>query len=409
MVRARVADVPVLFAASKRDHGPQEEERPWIARYNYLKSKGYKLDDRYAPDWEPSWATEDVDAYVNFRYLGASERQWYLEHEDAFVDVEARDTVKDAVRLSDGLQVIIKFAEAGSPELEILRYLSAEDVASDPRNPAQRLVDAFSVAEDDPLYGPCAMFIVLPLARDWRLPPFVVASEVIAFMRQLLEGLCFLHEHNIAHRDIRADNIMMDPTTLFPHGMHPKNNIVLASEWLFPEPQQACDRADADMRYFLIDYGSSIQFPSCDARENVPAVGCELYAPEMAKADSSGVDSTRYCDPFKGDVFALGMFTRKYFRKVLPELEVLWAGMLEKDPARRFSADDSLRLFTGVTSQFSRRVHLRRVPNVRLADFGEHWTRYSVVKERLKHWVKYFKVLLRRVVGHAWQPGRRDT
>ncbi|KZV97278.1 hypothetical protein EXIGLDRAFT_764570 [Exidia glandulosa HHB12029] len=182
-----VADVPGLLEASKAELGPQsdEKERPWIDRYGFLKSKGYTLDERYAPDWVPSWASEPADEYL------VRGNKWYRTHEDAFADRGARMYVKDAVRMTDGLQVIVKLALAGTTELEILQYLSTAD---DPGNSAQRVLDAFPVPEDDPVYNSegdselqgQAMYIILPLARDWRHPPFVVAPEGLAFIQQLL-------------------------------------------------------------------------------------------------------------------------------------------------------------------------------------------------------------------------------
>ncbi|KZV84002.1 hypothetical protein EXIGLDRAFT_655536 [Exidia glandulosa HHB12029] len=409
--RLTVSDVPGLLEATKASHGPQNNaaELDWIgARYDYLKSKGYKLDERYASDWVPSWASEPVSEYRNM-----ARGKWERKHEDAFADHGARKYVKDAIRMSDGLQVIVKLALAptgsGSTELEILRYLStvADD---DPRNPAQRVLDAFPVPEDDPVYkthhndniedgveGRATwMYVILPLARDWRLPPFVLASEALVFIRQLLEGLYFLHEHNIAHRDIREDNIMMDPSPLFPPSsgtkMHPKNNLALTTPWLFPEPPPTSN----PRRYYFIDYGSSVKFPTGGeaARTHVHPVECQLYAPEMATPDMTRVDLTRLYDPFKADVFALGLMLDMYFWKVLPELQILWDAMVEFDPSKRPSAADSLKMFEEISNTFAGSVYLRRAQNVRLIDFGHSWPRWNVVKERLRHRGEYWRVRL---------------
>ncbi|KZV97276.1 hypothetical protein EXIGLDRAFT_731272 [Exidia glandulosa HHB12029] len=389
--RLTVSDVPGLLEATKASLGPQnnDAERHWVGgRYDFLKSKGYKLDERYAPDWVPSWASEPVEEYRNM-----ASSKWLRKYEDAFVDHGARKYVKDAVRMSDGLQVIVKLAltQTGTnsnSELEILQYLStvAED---DPRNPAQRVIDAFPVPEDDPVYNNGSsegratlrwMYIILPLARDWRLPPFVLASEALVFIRQLLE-----------------DNIMMDPSPLFPpsHGakMHPKNNLALTTPWLFPEPPPT-PTSTSSRRYYFIDYGSSVKFPNEAARTHVHPVECQLYAPEMATPDMTGVDLTRLYDPFKADVFALGLMLDMYFWKVLPELQTLWDAMVEFDPSKRPSAADSLKMFEEISATFRRSVYLRRAQNVRLIDFGHSWPRWNVVKERLRHRGEYWGVRL---------------
>lgn len=49
----RVADI---FAGERTDR-----EEIWIARYNFLKSRGYLLRPRYRPDWKAPWDPDIID------------------------------------------------------------------------------------------------------------------------------------------------------------------------------------------------------------------------------------------------------------------------------------------------------------------------------------------------------------
>ncbi|KZV80988.1 hypothetical protein EXIGLDRAFT_686579 [Exidia glandulosa HHB12029] len=291
-----------MLADTADDLGAGEHEKPWVRRYDYLLSRGYKLDDRYSPNWKPSWASDTLPTVVceTSRLIHSA--------------------LCDAVRMSDDAHVVVKIIKPGNPELDILRYLSSNAVQADRRNPTLPIIEAFPVDAADPLYndgyGDGAMYIVLPLVRDWRLPAFVTAAEALDFMQQLLESLVFLHEHKIAHRDIRDDNIMQDPSPLFPDNqmqMNPMNNRALGFPYLFPEPAVA---ADAKRRYLLIDYGNSVFMN--DETQVTPVQG-EIPAPEMLKDDSLWeVDKTKVYDPFKADVYALGTVFLRHFGRVRP-------------------------------------------------------------------------------------------
>ncbi|KZV97293.1 kinase-like protein [Exidia glandulosa HHB12029] len=392
----RISKYPSMLADTADDLGAGEHEKPWVRRYDYLLSRGYKLDDRYSPNWKPSWAGDTLRALAKFAASeGPDERRWYMKHPDSFTDSLGRKYVKDAVRMSDGVHVVVKIIKPGNPELDILRYLSSNAVQADSRNPTLPIIEAFSVDPADPLYndgyGDGAMYIVLPLVRDWRLPSFVTAAEALDFMQQLLESLVFLHEHKIAHRDIRDDNILQDPSPLFPDSqmqMNPMNNRALGFPYLFPEPAIT---ADAKRRYLLIDYGNSVIMH--EGTQVTPVQG-EIPAPEMLKDDSLWeVDETKLYDPFKADVYALGTVFLRHFGRVLPELIDVWIQMRKTDPAQRPSAAESLRIFANACEKLPPDAQLRMVPNARIAEWGDSWPRSEVAKERLRHRARHLKAL----------------
>ncbi|KAJ3795482.1 hypothetical protein GGU11DRAFT_792007 [Lentinula aff. detonsa] len=280
-------------------------ERQWSDLYPYVARRGYHLRSRYRPGWIGSWIQEG---------LSTSELMlrptWRYEYEDA-VPSPGRLTVIDATRINDGAPVALKLismsAQINTPdsnEIEILQYLSSSALAQDPRNHCIQMIDSFEVftpAEMKELSAQGfsnAFIAVFPFARKWTDIPFRLVWEGLDFVRQVLEGLAFLHEHNIAHRDIRSENLMMDAASQCFSATYP------------------CDRIDTPVRYLFIDLGSSTKFDEHRLVEF--RHGWHKEIPEIYEMDSEGNRvPTRLYDPFKGDVFVLGMVLDVYFGKVV--------------------------------------------------------------------------------------------
>ncbi|KAI0790924.1 hypothetical protein C8Q75DRAFT_758494, partial [Abortiporus biennis] len=130
-------------------------------------------------------------------------------------------TIIDATRISDGRIVILKRIRASrNPyELEITRFLSSKS-ASDPRNHCIPLYDAMEVPD---MHGESAEYIlVLRLLCDCDDPPMQIVGEFVDFLTQIIEGVQYMHEQNVAHRDIMVMNTMMDPNPMFPDLFHPQ-------------------------------------------------------------------------------------------------------------------------------------------------------------------------------------------
>jgi serine/threonine protein kinase len=96
-------------------------------------------------------------------------------------------------------ELIAKHVGEGSNELHILEYLHAQQL----RSP-----HIISLIEATP-----------PITKEWLILPkqagcyqSVMNSHGVAgrhkLGRGLIKGLAYLHEHNIAHRDIRPDNLV---------------------------------------------------------------------------------------------------------------------------------------------------------------------------------------------------------
>ena len=126
-----------------------------------------------------------------------------------------RAHVMDGIRASDGTLVLFKKVKLASQEVEIASFLSSEELRKDPRNHCVSILD---VIADDKDSTDC--FLVMPFLRWIDDPEFDTVGTILDCVEQLLEvrhlafgwyafdsspyatvqGLVFLHEHNVAHR-----------------------------------------------------------------------------------------------------------------------------------------------------------------------------------------------------------------
>lgn len=89
--------------------------------------------------------------------------------------------VIDATRVSDGSFVMLKRVKADSlSELEIIRVLSSEPLASDPRNHCNPLLDVLPLP--DPQDG---VLVVTHMLRPFDNPRFETIGEAVAFFSQI--------------------------------------------------------------------------------------------------------------------------------------------------------------------------------------------------------------------------------
>ncbi|KIO31891.1 hypothetical protein M407DRAFT_45980, partial [Tulasnella calospora MUT 4182] len=307
-----------------------EQEEQWVSRYDFLRARGYLLRPRYRPGWVPSWRD------------GKSPK---FRHEDSISALALH-----AERISDGQQVFLKAAPRTSPEIEIGKYLSSPELRNIPQN---HLIPLFDVL-DDPV-DQNGVILVLPLLRllGINLPDSV--HEVLSFVEQTLEGLVFLHGHQIAHRDCAYDNILMDRHALYPNGWHPQS--WLATRDGLASTGRRALREVQDLRYYFIDFGLSTHCESLTIGED----GQE-GAPELSL--------TVPYDPYKLDVYILG---KTYGRLLVPpfargELTFLWplvAYMTPKLPHERPTAIQALERLKELRASLSEAELSRRLRPLR--------------------------------------------
>ncbi|SRR6266436_5227198 len=106
------------------------------------------------------------------------------------------------------------------------------------------------------------------------------------------------------YRDCTVNNIMFDPSGMYPKGYHP---IKLNRNLNFKGQAKRYTRTARPPRYYLIDFGLSRQYASRNALDE-PLRGGDKTAPEHR-------DRGR-CNPFRTDIYYLGNLVREHFMLV---------------------------------------------------------------------------------------------
>ncbi|VDB85832.1 unnamed protein product [Peniophora sp. CBMAI 1063] len=306
----------------------ERDEIWWRDRQQFLQSKGYMLRPRFRPGWVPSWLTSGKHPYKS---------------EDGILLPMASHTI-DATRMSDGKMVYLKRVKAKNREASIACSLYSEPLRRDPMNHSVPVLDTFA----DPVV-PGDSFMVMPFLREPDDPPFERVGEVVDFVDQVLQGLVFMHEQGIAHRDCSLDNIMMDASEMFPDGFHPifQDNGLDGFSRLRSRP-----RSFVSVKYYFIDYGISSVFSPGQPHLVTGLDGRDRDVPELS--------STTPYDPFAVDVFLIGnMFRKTLFGKYsnLQFLEFLVLRATHPTPSQRPESHELLKLWI---SERDRLSHLHK-------------------------------------------------
>ncbi|OSX60548.1 hypothetical protein POSPLADRAFT_1047968 [Postia placenta MAD-698-R-SB12] len=145
-------------------------------------------------------------------------------------------------------------------------------------------------------------YMVMPFLRLIDSPPFETPQDVVEFVDQILEGLVFMHEQGVAHRDCTYKNIMMDASAMYPKGFHPVWETLLY-DIKTAAPYLA--RGDVPVKYYY-------PYPPLDAENRlvVGVAGRDQEVPELSRRK-------RPYDPFKGSIF-IGNLFRRYFHDCRP-------------------------------------------------------------------------------------------
>ncbi|KAH9918122.1 uncharacterized protein B0H18DRAFT_1123164 [Fomitopsis serialis] len=224
-----------------------------------------------------------------------------------------REHLIDATRMSDGKLVYIKRVRTGDTESQIASMLSSEPLSTEPRNHCVPILNMFQDNDDAAI-----SYMVMPFLRLIDRPPMETGEEFVDFANQVLEGLVFLREHGVAHRDCEYKNTMMDASAMYPKAFIPSRRYVFL--------------------YYYVDFGLSTYFPpDAESRVVVGVVGRDQEVPELS-------EDVPY-DPFKVDVFIIGNMLRNEFQKKYLNfnfLTPLVKSMTQPDPASRPSAQQAL-------------------------------------------------------------------
>ncbi|KAJ7231722.1 hypothetical protein B0H12DRAFT_206692 [Mycena haematopus] len=312
-----------------------DSEQFWADSYKFLLSRDCQLRPRYHPEWVPSWYPERTSTW--------SLSGWRVG-EDFFVNYNTN--VLDAVCIKDSQKVVLK--RVNENELKVFRDLDA--LRSDARNHTIPLLDVF------PFPGTEWTFVVMPYCRRFNSPPFHCRNEFVDAMRQYIEGLQFMHEHNIAHFDIAIQNMVTEESRLVPKGSHwyrPHSHSGFLGH--FFSWKNRCSLRPA-LQYYYIDFGLSIHFPG--GKESARTAGTLRTFPMIPE-----LSNTVPYNPFYVDLFQLGLAMSRII-DVYPALEdfrIVAASLTVDDPHARATLEDALKQLNCVCDQMSPSLRRKRI------------------------------------------------
>lgn len=300
-----------------------EAEMWWRTHYTWLLESGYRLRQRYAPDWVPSWKGKSgMEAF---------------RHEDG---QRAREAfVMDAVRLSDGTVVILKRVNVGSNPLEVdmTKLVNLPHLRD---NPANHCVHFYGVLHSP--INPGYDILIIPLLRPFWKPKFETIGEIVGCVLQLFEGLRFMHDNLVAHRDPHRRNIMMDASPMYPEGWHFSyiGEGDMTRDFSKPAVPLSRTMAPTPVKYYFVDFGIAVIFDNSDEPHLIePVLSGDRTAPEL-----QGDKEFQPTDPFPTDVYYIGNTIREVFfgrdelfsgYRGMGFMKSLISDMTQKDPSKR--------------------------------------------------------------------------
>ncbi|TEB23485.1 hypothetical protein FA13DRAFT_1639841 [Coprinellus micaceus] len=382
---APVQDPPVRNARAKLTEG----EAYWRDLYDWLLEQGYRLRPRYHPDWEPSWEKD-------FRLIaGLTEDSETAPHPHLI----------DAIRVADDGYVVLKRVpqEAAPDELPILQYFSEEPQHSDPRNRCVDLLDVLKPTDDEG-----HTIVVMPVLRPFDSPEFDTVGEGLDFIRQMLQGLSFLHEHRVAHRDIRSENFLLDGSQMYSEryrAWRPNKKFDYSGPI---KPSKA--RTSCWPEYHIIDFGFSKQY----APEEMPPSEPPKFASDRTIPEFKNRDAR--CNPFPVDVYTFGNLIRVNFIEGHPDIATqngrkgfdfllpLVDAMVQEKPEQRVTMAEALERFDDIVSGLSE-WKLRSRPVRIPGDLVRRLNSFERASVTAAHWARKLKYVVKRVPPLPYNAG----
>ncbi|KAJ7032028.1 kinase-like domain-containing protein [Mycena alexandri] len=300
-----------------------DREAFWFQRRAFLEKAGYRLRPKFNP-----------------RFVGPKPPGRYsLGDHTAH---HPRKNIMDAERISDGQQVMLKWvSKKTNPfEVELARFFSMPALARNPKNHCIPILDVLRDPQDSD-----KQIIVMPRLIRFDEPIFDTVGEVIDCFRQIFEGIQFMHENFVAHRDCSLLNILQDPTKLYPRGFHPVHSCLNPTN---DGLAYSITRTECWPRYYIIDFGLSRRYdPS-----NGPPLEHAIPSGDRHPPDYAGTE----CNPFPEDIRSLGDILKRHFIRSHPScgggthmplqfLKPLVDDMTHKDPAMRPTIGEVIQRF----------------------------------------------------------------
>ncbi|KAJ7140484.1 hypothetical protein C8R43DRAFT_588230 [Mycena crocata] len=376
-------DESSVFPSSNRtgdDRHLTPSEKFWRDHTPWLKNCGYILRPRYQPGWVPSWK--------------GTGKMFITREDGIFLPAPA---AMDARRIRDGVGVYLKMInlELYKFEHEIGTFFSSGSVAKDPLNHCMPILETLFVPDNDKI-----IIIVMPMLRTYSNPRFDTFGEAVDFFGQIFEGMKFMHDHNVAHRDCTGHNLMMDGSKMFPNGFHPQAQ--KRKPDFYSGRAKFYTRTQRPPKYYIIDFGFSRRYETRNPPPLItPIIGGDKTVPEF-RISANG-DPPEPCDPFPVDVYYLGNMILREFIEGDPGsplddddgkkygfefMKALADDMTAEDPAKRPTMDEVIERFAVIRNSLSSWKLRSRVVK------ASGWPSLS---RPLKHWLLRIGYILRRV------------
>ncbi|KAJ7153520.1 hypothetical protein C8R43DRAFT_1235480 [Mycena crocata] len=340
--------------------GPAEGE---ISRLEYFwrdyepwfKECGYLLRPRYQPGWQPSWVK--------------SGKPYWLAEDSLSIRTQS---LLDATRISDGAHVMLKMSRVNDypDEVPIAEFLSSEASTADPRNHCVPIYETLHPNLSD------ITILAMPLLYGIQSPKFETIGEAVECFRQIFEGVQFIHEQNIAHRDCKYDSFMVDSTLLFrdlPHPLRPEKRRDFSGP-----PRTSNTRTQLEVKYYIIDYNLSVRYPDAGPHLELSGWGGDKTVPEFRTQERS--------DPFAVDVYCLGNagWDVDPGKKGFGFMKTLLEDMCRDDPKARPNMTEVVSRFETIRLGLGElKLRARVAPKTEFFPAGilrsiDHWIRQSV-------------------------------
>ncbi|KAI0748214.1 kinase-like domain-containing protein [Daedaleopsis nitida] len=234
----------------------------WCSYRTLVETRGFRLDTcKDVKQWyQDYWARQVSEGRIVTKDLPGYLRACRFQDENELCrDDGLPDRLFRGTQCSTGVKVVIKAVHLSSREYDVIRFLSCPSMRNFAMNHCIPVLDLIEVPTDN-----LAFIVMEEWASHLHAAPPVSLGQFCSAMRQCIEHIAFMHAHHIAHLDISRRNLLTDG-----------------------KGHYACIDYELSARY---DNVANPRVGNCP-RTEVP--------PELERGELS--------DPFKVDVYALGM------------------------------------------------------------------------------------------------------
>ncbi|KIM38156.1 hypothetical protein M413DRAFT_447921 [Hebeloma cylindrosporum] len=345
-----------------------ESMQPWFAERGYILNKTTQEEEDAQMNEEPMYTFSGEVRYP-YSYTGGCkvcEIGCALSHPPHPRVALAQD--------SESRHVVIKVLLSDSEEFKVLNFLRQEKILLDRFCGVIPVLDMLSFGAFQfavlPRWGGRAIF-------SW----FGTSKDVLHYVRCLLQGLVFLHERRIFHRDISEGNILANHFSC-------SNDCCSFTRTDMRSDLRRADRLD----YALNDFDWSLLLPAEASLKDfrIPISG--TY-PGVYEKPNEALRGEVDFNPFAYDVGCLGIqfaYTLQHLCPSIPLLAPLIDGMVTHHVPDRFTAQEALSFLDEAQlemtpGQLEERPNLRE--SITVYDKFDRWS--NVPPALVEKWGRY--------------------